>query len=83
MERSNSRGIPQVLNKVARDYLVACKNHVSLNMYRRVRRAFFVFVQATLKDTVVEMKSKEKGVIATHYMRRMTRQDTVVDEDEM
>ena len=41
--RFNCRHVPQMLNYAGKDYLVACQNHVVLNISSRVRKAFSIF----------------------------------------
>ena len=80
MERADFSGNLQILNEASREYLTACKNHVSLNMYSRVRKGFVCFLMARAMGVGVILKAKDRDRIARYYMRRMTRQDADADK---
>ena len=70
--------VPQLLNYAALDYLTACKNHVSLNFFSRVAKAFYRFL-----DTLPEkFKAKDKAKMRRHFIGRLKGAKEAKEEEE-
>eukprot|EP00835_Amoeboradix_gromovi_P005444 NODE_510_length_7452_cov_0.223990.p5 type:complete len:100 gc:universal NODE_510_length_7452_cov_0.223990:3732-3433(-) len=62
--------VNQLLNEATKEYLVACKNHVVLNISARVGKAF----KADLKALPQQFKAPDRNKIIRYFMRCMTRE---------
>ena len=79
MQRFDRKNVNQILNESAKEFMVACKNHVVLNIAARVSKAF----KRSLLSLRQQFKAPDRNKIIRYYMRRMTREGSLKDEERM
>ena len=76
MQRFDCMNVNQLLNESAKEHMVACKNHVVLNISARVCKAF----KRSLLSLDQQFKASDRNKIIRYFMRRMTREGGSEDE---
>jgi len=71
--------LPQVLNEACKTYLTAARNHVVLNLTRRVRKAFFVFLGS--QDEVLRASDRHK--LARYHVGLLSGTRSLDEEDDV
>ena len=79
MPKFDYKLVDQILNEAAREHMVACKNHVVLNISARVSKAF----KRSLLILPQQFKAPDRKKIIKYFMRCMTRESTEADEQLM
>ena len=79
MPRFDYKLVAQLLNEAAREHMVACKNHVVLNISARVKKAF----KRSLLLLPQQFKAPDRNKIIKYFMRCMTLESTEGDEQLM
>ena len=79
MLRFDYEYVSQLVNEEAKEYLVASKNHVVLNISARVSKSF----RASLKALPQQFKAPDRNKIIRYFMRCMTREGGLHEEELM
>jgi hypothetical protein len=67
MQRFDTSLITSVISYAARDYMTACRNHVVLNIWNRVKKAFKLWLLALPQ----QFKAADSNKITMHFMKRL------------
>ena len=70
MARFNYRHVSQMLNYAGVEYMIACKNHVVLNISGRVGKAFKLFFDRLPQH----FKAEDRNKARRYYLKRMSRE---------
>jgi hypothetical protein len=79
MAQFNYRHVGQMINEAAKEYMIACQNHVVLNISGRMGKAFKLFFDALPQDFRAEDRNKAR----CYYMKRMTHECGPEEEEPM
>lgn len=75
----DSKYVTQLVNYAGKTSMTACQNHVVLGINSRVQKSFKLFMESLEQ----KFRAIDKNQIVNHFMKRMTRESTSSDEQDL